>query len=93
MLNRIFCRETEVRGLREKVIFDFAQFAFAVFFTGCLEVASADKGAYAAPGFDYAQPFELGIHLGDRVCIDSQVNRKLPYGGELIADRKLSGRD
>ena len=75
MISRILGREAEVRGLREKVVLNIAQFAFAVFVTGCFKVASADKSTNAAPRFDYAESFKLGVDLGDGVCIDSQVNR------------------
>ena len=75
------------------MIFNFAQFAFAILFTGCLEVSGSDKGPDAAPGFDYAKSFELGVHLGDGVCVYPQVDSQLPDGGELIAHGELSGCD
>ena len=82
-----------MRRLREKMIFNFAQFAFAILFAGCLEVSGPDKRPNASPGFDYAKSFEFGVDLGDGVCVYAQVNCQLSDGRELIAHGELSGCD
>lgn len=85
MINRAFSREAKVRCLGEKVVFDLAQFAFAVLFAGRFKVPGSDERSNAAPGLDYAQAFKLGVDLGDGVRVDSQVNGELPDGRQLIA--------
>lgn len=93
MINRVFGREAEVRRLREEMVLELAQLSLAVFVTSCLEVASSDESADAAPGLDYAQAFKLGVDPGDGVCVNPQVNGELTHGRELIAYGKLSRCD
>ena len=93
MVNGTPGSEAEVRGLGEEVIFDFAQLPLAVLFASRFEVPRSDEGSDAAPGLDYAKPFKLRVDLGDGVRVDSQVDRELSHGRQLIAYREFSCRD
>ena len=50
-----------------------------------------DKSAHSSTSLQHPGPLEFGINFGDRIGIDSQLDRQLPDGGQLVTDAQLSG--
>jgi len=89
MIDRLSCRETEMRRLCEKVIFKLAQLALPVLFARGLEVPRAHERSDAPAGLDNAGSLQLGVNFRDRISIDAQINRKLTHRRQLIPYREL----
>jgi hypothetical protein len=92
MIGGIFGPEAKMTRLREELIFEFAQLAFAILFVNRIEAPCLHKRADAASGFHDAQSFKLEINLRHGVCVDSQIDGHLSHSRQLFANLKLARR-
>ena len=93
MLDGFFCGEAQVSGRRQKMVFEFAQLAFAILLVRRSKRAGFYKSAYAAPRFDDPGAFELQIDFGDCIGVNPKFHCQLPNGGQLVSHSELACRD
>lgn len=93
MIQDVVGAEAQVFRLREEVVLEIAELAFTVAIAGSFEMTGLHECTDATPGLQSPGAFKRRINFSHRIRIDSQLDRKLADGGQLIADNELPGRD
>src|SRR5262245_8324948 len=93
MVERLFGREAQVCGAGQKMVFELCQLTEAVLILRRLEGAGLYKGADSPACLDYACPLQLGVDLSHGIGVDSELDRQLSDGRELLANSQPAGSD
>jgi hypothetical protein len=86
-------REARGGGVSENACHKRPQPPFVLVSRPRLGRARPDKGSDAASSLEDAVAFELGIHAGNGIRVDAQIDRQLANGRQLIADAETASRN
>ena len=91
MLDHFIERKAARVRLGNKMIGELAQASIAVApAEGSLGGPLMNKCSNASTRDQHPRPFQLGIDLGHRIGIDSQIDGELAHGGQLVPDAQLA---
>src|SRR5437016_4364469 len=93
MVNYIVNRKAARVRLSNEMISQLAQVPIAIASARGLVRSRGNKSADAPACFDHAGALQLGINFSDGISVDTQLDRQLPHGRQLIAELQPPGRN